>query len=529
MNRVAVLVPLLVLLVVGSPASAQLISPGKLNAAHADLDGIRRCTSCHTLGRPGISPERCLTCHDVLQQRVAAGQGYHARPEAAQCASCHREHYGRDFDLVRFDTASFDHREAGYALEGAHTAATCGACHAPERIRDTAVRAYGAKHGALDRTMLGLDPTCAGCHVSEDPHGAQFQGRECSECHDAEGWDSGRAIDHAETAFPLAGEHRRVTCEGCHAKAVVEGRAAVRYAPIPSASCTDCHDDAHDGVMTTRCESCHTTAGWSRVERSAVERRFDHDRTGFPLVGAHGEARCGACHDPTDRRTPGLHIRFVRGTTTAAYPRPVIDGCVGCHTDVHGGGLADPAGSAACESCHTQDAWTPGGYDIERHNRGASFVLAGAHLAVPCGDCHRTADRLRLTGVPSDCVACHRKVDPHAGRFGSEPCASCHTSDDWRVRTFDHSALPADAACGECHATDDPHAGQFGARTCRECHGTDTFRIDAFDHGRARFPLDGAHIRAACSACHTADGGSGQAIRYRPIAVECRACHGGVS
>ncbi|HTO97445.1 MAG TPA: hypothetical protein VMK66_10420, partial [Myxococcales bacterium] len=36
---------------------------------------------------------------------------------------------------------------------------------------------------------------------------------------------------------------------------------------------------AHAGAAA-RCESCHSTAGWTRVS-------FDHEKTGFALEGRH--------------------------------------------------------------------------------------------------------------------------------------------------------------------------------------------------------------------------------------------------
>ena len=48
------------LLVSGAPLGAQIISPGKLSAAHASLDGMTNCTQCHELGKKGASDAKCL-------------------------------------------------------------------------------------------------------------------------------------------------------------------------------------------------------------------------------------------------------------------------------------------------------------------------------------------------------------------------------------------------------------------------------------------------------------------------------------
>src|SRR5690348_7154800 len=78
-------------------ARAQLISPGKLSAAHASLEGMTNCTSCHELGKPGISDTKCLGCHRALQSRIARQAGLHAGFTGKPCASCHKEHFGVQF------------------------------------------------------------------------------------------------------------------------------------------------------------------------------------------------------------------------------------------------------------------------------------------------------------------------------------------------------------------------------------------------------------------------------------------------
>ncbi len=80
------------------PAAGQL-SPGKLSQAHAALDSSGGCLECHRTGR-GVDPGRCLSCHDLLSERIVAGAGLHARVDRERCESCHIEHHGRDFDLV---------------------------------------------------------------------------------------------------------------------------------------------------------------------------------------------------------------------------------------------------------------------------------------------------------------------------------------------------------------------------------------------------------------------------------------------
>ena len=121
-------------LVAAPPARAQVISPGKLSAPHADLEGMRNCTECHELGKAGADDRRCLACHAPLARRIAAGRGLHARFRNQQCAACHKEHFGRDFELVRFDPRGFDHARTGFRLSPSHARMECRDCHAPASI-----------------------------------------------------------------------------------------------------------------------------------------------------------------------------------------------------------------------------------------------------------------------------------------------------------------------------------------------------------------------------------------------------------
>ena len=74
------------------------ISPGDLTKAHADLEGIFKCTQCHILGDK-VSNDKCLECHKEIKSRIDQKKGYHASREVRgkDCAVCHSEHHGRNF------------------------------------------------------------------------------------------------------------------------------------------------------------------------------------------------------------------------------------------------------------------------------------------------------------------------------------------------------------------------------------------------------------------------------------------------
>jgi len=474
-------------------ASAQLISPGKLSSAHAKIEGIRNCTQCHELRKAGISEALCLKCHAPLAERMDAGEGFHGTLPNRACATCHKEHLGADFDLVRLDTARFDHALTGYALEGRHAETGCRSCHTPDHVADPKVRAAKTDQGALDRTFLGLPSGCSSCHESDSPHDTQFARRGCTDCHDTGGWKGAKEFDHDRAAFHLTGRHREVACAKCHATTPRPGDAppSVRYVGLRAARCNDCHEDQHHGAMAGRCESCHSTAGWRRVDRNRVESTFDHSTTGFRLEGSHASAPCASCHQAGRGSAPeGIRIRFQAGTQSRSFPRPDVKSgtCLSCHEDRHAGVFAKLEGGEDCRGCHGQDGWLPALFDVVRHNRDTSFPLKGAHLAVACESCHaKTGD----------------------------------------VPTFQIEAM----SCADCHAATNPHGDQFAGRACESCHTVESFHIESFDHDATRFPLDGAHRGAPCSACHrpATDAKGASVIVYRPLGTDCRDCHGGAS
>ncbi|MEN8374335.1 MAG: hypothetical protein ABFS34_02685 [Gemmatimonadota bacterium] len=468
------------------PASAQFISPGKLTSAHASEEGARNCTSCHELRKRGTQNGLCLACHAPLAELIDEGRGLHATLEGS-CARCHKEHGGRDLDMVRFDSLGFDHADAGYEFEGAHADAGCRDCHAPNLIADADTRLFKARNGVLRSTFLGLGTRCVACHRRDDPHGGQFKQAECTDCHGQVEWSPAPGFDHDRTRYPLRGLHRQVGCAECHPSDRSKSPEVVRYRPLRFARCTNCHEDEHRGRMGATCTSCHGTAGWG-IDAGAFEDAFDHTSVDYVLNGAHASVGCAGCHDPAASRREGIDLSFRQADLGKAYPAPAADDCTACHVDYHEGAFAASPTGGACAGCHSESAWHPSSYDLFRHNDEADFELEGAHLAAPCESCHANAD-------------------PTGGL---------------RLEISDQS-------CAGCHAEDDPHRDQFAPGICEDCHGTESFRIPGFDHDLTAYPLDGAHRGVACSSCHVAEeqADGRRFVRYKPIDTSCRSCHGG--
>ncbi len=421
-----------------------------------------------------------------------------------ECAVCHTT---ADWKEMKKEI-SFDHGLTGFALEGRHEGLACNSCH-----------------GTLP--LAKLSSRCVACH--EDLHKGEF-GDACADCHTPRtGWrdPSAQVARHALTRFPLLGRHLILECTLCHRNQQVR-----EYANTPTA-CFSCHaadyasaklPDHAAGRFDRACESCHTMEGWSPAA-------VDHDRTRFPLVGAHRAQPCAACH--------------VDNNYLLAYT-----GCVQCHIADYNA-AADPNHAASqfdtdCLRCHTQTSWKPSSFD----HAGTRFPLAGAHLSVPCIQCHVNGN-YRL--VYTDCFQCHEKdftgaQNPnHASAQFGHDCLQCHTQSGWRPASFDHAntRFPLQGAhlstpcarchvggnyqlvytdCWQCHQKDytgaqNPNhaSAQFG-HDCLQCHTQSAWQPASFDHNATKFPLQGAHTTVACASCHVNG-------NYQLAYTGCWQCH----
>jgi nitrate/TMAO reductase-like tetraheme cytochrome c subunit len=497
---------------------AQFFSPGPLAKPHAALEGqgLDKCAKCHDQGAAHFAP-RCLACHTELGPEIKQRDGLHGRmTEAAraECQSCHPDHRGREFSMISFGGSlkGFDHRQTGWALRGAHAAARCDGCHQARQLVDPGIKKMLAEQRGRT-TYLGLSKRCDSCHFDE--HRGQL-GKECQTCHGEAAlyWKAALgALDHQKTDFPLRGKHQKVACAACHPN--VEDRGAfkqifppprdvtfMKMKPIAHGSCESCHADPHKGSFGPNCASCHTEDGWNIILSARDLGPSFHERTRFPLRGAHATVGCKSCHGPF-----GRHAAVFRGL---AFGK-----CADCHQDAHEAQLAPRGGGKArdCNACHDETAFSPPQYELEAHAK-TSFPLEGGHRTTPCRDCH-----------PID-----KSLEARVPEWARTSLAKQH-----RPLVLSFAVLrPKIAAqtCSECHQ--DPHQGQLDAEIKRDdCRGCHTVRawtdLTPFDHATdSRFPLDGAHRQAACASCHRVESiraGAPAVVRWRPLPVACGGCH----
>lgn len=376
-------------------------------------------------------------------------------------------------------------------------------------------------------------PAHRGLHASYNLQPGSSQG--CAKCHSEHNgvgfpivkWTpTPTGFDHSQTGYVLKGKHSGLACNKCHSadKIAASERFSIQvrdrnktFLGIPQ-TCTTCHQDAHNGRLGPKCETCHNFEDWKDFSQ------FDHSKTKYPLTGLHAKVTCEKCHTPGPDNKP----RYV------GLP---FGKCNDCHADPHHGSF----GERSCQSCHNTNGWKR----VSLENVNANFdhsktkyPLLGKHQEVWCEQCHKSGDFKKPLAF-AKCMDCHK--DEHNGQFvkradGGE-CASCHTVEGFKSSTFtvkEHqkSAYPlefkhAEVKCAGCHIPKgkdtlyrikfdkcmdchkDDHQGQFAGapyfNRCDQCHNLKGYHPSTFtlaQHKQTRFPLTGAHLPTSCGDCH---------------------------
>ncbi|MBV9669550.1 MAG: cytochrome c3 family protein, partial [Acidobacteriales bacterium] len=421
------------------------------------------------------------------------------------CQNCHTFSAWKPIRSI----PEFNHNQTRYPLRGMHKDVACTQCHTKLIFTD-------------------VGHACADCHA--DIHRGQMKGS-CDQCHTVNGWKTSLdAIQQHQNRFPLLGAHATLECDACHT-----GAASGRFTGL-STACISCHAKEFTSSSTvpnhqafgfsTDCMQCH------RGFDTWLGARFDHAKvTGYALTGAHATLDCIACH---------ANNRY-KGTPTQ---------CLGCHQKDYNGTNNPPHAQAGfgttCEQCHNTTSWTQATFD---HNQ-TPFPLTGAHVSVPCSQCHANGN---FTTAPLQCVGCHQKDyngtnnPPHSQAGFGTSCEQCHNTTTWANAAFDHNKTPfpltgfhTQVACTQCHVNNQfvgtptqcvachqkdyngtnnpPHAQAGFSTSCEQCHNTASWAGAVFDHSKTPFPLTGFHTTVACTACHVNN-------QFVGTPTQCSACH----
>ncbi len=489
----------------------KLLMPGPLISGHAKYENA--CKNCHQPMGHVSQRTLCLDCHKKINQDIVSKQGFHAKNPAAkeqECRSCHTDHIGRKAKTVLLNQQAFDHDLTDFSLKGHHQQLECQACHTRGKKFRSAPHACVACHKKEDvhhgeqgkqcqdchnenqwsKTRFNHNKTkfklrgkhlktdCLACHVTQSYTQAPTQciachkvndvhnrslGTQCQDCHNESRWSSVH-FDHNKTHYPLTGKHQHVACHACHTTNSLKEK-------LPK-TCIGCHasDDIHSGRNGQKCQQCHTTQNW--------KTKFNHNKTDFPLHGAHKNIPCLTCHQG------------------ALYKQQLPTQCFSCHQqdDVH-----QQSQGKDCQRCHNESSWQK---NILFDHDITHFPLVGLHASVSCDECH-ISEHFKET--QSRCIACHKADDIHKTTLGQQ-CAQCHNPGGWAFWQFNHdkqtqfkltgkhrnlachachtqpvkaNELKLPNSCISCHRKDDVHQGQFG-QNCQHCHDTDSFEHFTF-------------------------------------------------
>lgn len=334
-----------------------------LTGAHKRVD----CSKCHRTEKingkdvkvfKGISFFSCQSCHKDI----------HEGKFGADCTSCHNT---ESFSQVRM--ANFDHGKTTFPLLGAHTKVKCSSCHGDNLLSKP-------KH-----------ELCTDCH--SDYHSGEFTEGEivknCAECHSINSFSPANFTieKHSKLRFPLLGAHLATPCTNCHLK---EEKWKFKKTEI---SCISCHTDFHGEELSKKympgddCQACHNNMSWNTV-------KFDHNLTGFNLLGVHSKLECKSCH--FNQESNKFLFASVSGT------------CKSCHNDVHLGQFESDKNENVCIDCHSFENWQPSKFS----HQNTKFPLTGAHSKLECSKCHKT-------GKIEDKEVVIYKIENFL-------CASCH-------------------------------------------------------------------------------------------------------
>jgi Cytochrome c7 and related cytochrome c len=356
----------------------------------------------------------------------------------------------------------------------------------------------------------------------------------------------------------IDGKHLDLKCNDCHIPK--KQKPIYHWEKLLINTCENCHKSPHVGnfskeLLSKKCTICHVTEGWYSQK---TDSGFDHNKTRFPLTGAHKGARCSNCHGETKKQV------FKFKDSDKKF-------CIQCHENIHINQFTSKMNTANCTECHTTENFKQ---RLQFDHEKTGYSLKGAHTPLKCDSCHtsngqfnvlkwpnfKTKDKTDVTKSPAaqykfpnlsgkKCLTCHQDV--HDGQLGSA-CTLCHNETKWKDFKFDHNSQsrfslngkhmtlecakchkptdkkvsefkrsiaviqfrPLKSACIDCHK--DPHKSNFGNQ-CQECHNERGWKVTKDFH--KNFTLTGVHYSLECTECHR------EGKKLAGLSQQCINCH----
>ncbi|MDH4261453.1 MAG: hypothetical protein OEV78_00250 [Spirochaetia bacterium] len=276
-------------------------------------------------------------------------------------------------------------------------------------------------------------------------------------------------------------------------------------------------------------------------EKKNISDSFDHNLTGYPLLGEHARVDCEKCHKSIsefkEEPKTGLMPSFFLKTAS----RDLM--CFSCHEKDDSGSKGHKGKYGKdCSKCHIVSGdnrgWKTLVPKVRDFHEEPKNKLKGKHAKAACRKCHETAPFTKKADEKT-CFACHEKNDQgkggHKGKYGKK-CEDCHIdgggAGEWKdlapkIRDFHkdpkhelkgkhkkaqcstcHVEIPfekktEDKTCYACHKKDDDkiHEETLG-HDCELCHSVENFTKSHFDHQKTKYPLIASHKKVRCTLCH---------------------------
>ncbi|MBK9323428.1 MAG: hypothetical protein IPM97_10900 [Bdellovibrionaceae bacterium] len=444
-----------------------------IDGAHIEV----KCKDCHTIKTtkmpiykfPNLSTKTCENCHKSPHVGVFSKELL-----KKQCTVCHTT----DSWSTHKSNKGFDHSKTRFPLTGAHISTKCNDCHGPAKKQIFKFKSADLKF-------------CVDCHknIHTNQFSKIFSAQSCTLCHDTKTFKDRLPFDHDKTQYKLKGAHAELKCQDCHTpidkfSTVVEWPninkkesprtlyvSKFLYPDLKQKQCLSCHQDYHQGQLSTKCADCHNEKKWKPTS-------FNHDmQSDFPLKYKHAEVKCSECHKNTNQ-----FITYKKISTPVVRYKPLSSQCVDCHKDPHKGTLG-----SRCQECHIEKGWK-----ITRDFH-KNFSLTGVHYALACAECHK--DGRKLAGMSQQCYTCHQKDDVHSGTLPN--CSECHTQHLWELSRFKHSL------------TNFPLRGAHRTLDCMTCHKEGAYK----------------GLSSQCVSCYMQDYNANLAVTQHNGNFDCAACH----
>ena len=376
-------------------------NPGRISSAHQNFGNA--CVQCHEKPFQRVADASCQACHTSVGGHIADPHLEQSTFNGQRCASCHRDHQGRD-SMKKVDALGC----VGCHGDVKHYAATTS-------LPDIAD--FAKSHPAFRLSILQADAKSRGGKVERLAQTASLK--------NATGLKFPHDIHLAKVGIkspqgPAASQGRVVLeCSNCHAL----DAAGVRYAPVK---------------MEQHCQGCHQLA----VDPQAPQRQVPHAKPALVALAVRDiYASLAVDRFPAELVTVDTLLQRPRGQAVAG-----VSSSAGRWVDTQTqtalvSMLEKPKG--VCLTCHqiTPQPRGPGGQGgtsdwsiapilFTQHWLPKSKFSHAQHKNAVCTDCHaatvsKDSSDILIPDIAT-CKTCHTGLHPDKNKVVST-CDSCHS------------------------------------------------------------------------------------------------------